>query len=62
MKSAMATPGEAGCRAWLSAESGLISKADIVPFAGKVVQTFGKGARFETPGQLIPTSIRMLAR
>ncbi|SFN62626.1 MULTISPECIES: ABC transporter substrate-binding protein [Actinomadura] len=62
VKSAMAIPGEAGCRAWLSAESGLISKADIVPFASKVVHTFGKGAEFQTPGQLVPTSIRMLAR
>jgi len=62
VKSAMATQGEAGCRAWLSAESGLIAKADIVPFASNVVHTFGKGAKFQTPGQLIPTSIRMLAK
>lgn len=62
VKSAMAIPGTAGCRDWLAAESGLIAKADVVPFAGTVVRTFGKGARFETPGELVPTSIRMLAR
>ena len=62
VKSAMAAPGTAGCRDWLAAESGLIAKADIVPFAATTVQTFGKAAKFETPGQLVPTSIRMLAR
>jgi peptide/nickel transport system substrate-binding protein len=62
VKSAMATQGVAGCRAWLAAESGLIANADIVPFANNVVHTFGKAARFQTPGQLVPTSIRMLAR
>ncbi|MDN3354434.1 ABC transporter substrate-binding protein [Actinomadura sp. DC4] len=62
VKSATAIQGVAGCRAWLAAESGLITKADIVPFAGNVVHTFGKGAEFQTPGQLVPTSIRMLAK
>lgn len=62
VKSAMAVQGEAGCRAWLAAESGVIAKADIVPFASDVVHTFGKGATFQTPGELVPTSIRMLAR
>jgi peptide/nickel transport system substrate-binding protein len=58
----MATSGVDGCDDWLAAESGLIAKADIVPFANNIVRTFGKKAKFETPGQLIPTSIRMLAR
>jgi peptide/nickel transport system substrate-binding protein len=62
VKSAMATQGAAGCRDWLAAESGLIAKADIVPFANGVVSTFGKAAQFQTPGELIPTSIRMLAK
>ncbi|WP_329260406.1 ABC transporter substrate-binding protein [Actinoallomurus sp. NBC_01490] len=62
VKSAMKIQGVAGCRDWLAAESGLIAKADVVPFAGKVVRTFGKAAEFQTPGQLIPTSIRMLAK
>ena len=62
MTSAMAIQGTAGCRAWLAAESGLIAKADIVPFAAKVVRTFGKAAEFQTPGQFVPTSIRMLAK
>lgn len=59
---AMAIPGVAGCADWLTAESGLIAKADIVPFASKSVPTFGKSAEFQTPGLLIPTSIRMLAK
>ncbi|GLY75327.1 ABC transporter substrate-binding protein [Actinoallomurus iriomotensis] len=62
VKSAMAIQGDAGCRDWLAAESGLIAKADIVPFAGDVVHTFGKAATFQTPGHLVPTSIRMLAK
>ena len=59
---AMATNGTEGCEAWLAAESGLIANADIVPFANTEVQTFGKGAEFQTPGQLVPLSIRMLAQ
>ncbi|HEX6340219.1 ABC transporter substrate-binding protein [Umezawaea sp.] len=59
---AMTTAGVAGCADWLAAESSLIAKADVVPFAAKVVRTFGKGAEFRTPGQLIPTSIRVLAK
>jgi peptide/nickel transport system substrate-binding protein len=54
-------PGEEGCATWLEAESALFAAADIVPFANNVVQTFGAGAEFETPGQIVPTSIRMLA-
>jgi peptide/nickel transport system substrate-binding protein len=59
---AMTTAGVAGCADWLAAESGLIAKADIVPFAAKVVRMFGKSAEFQVPGQLVPTSIRMLAK
>ncbi|MEV7046396.1 ABC transporter substrate-binding protein [Amycolatopsis sp. NPDC051061] len=62
VRSAMGKKGVAGCRDWLAAESGLIAKADLVPFANKSVRTFGKAAEFQTPGQLVPTSIRMLAR
>ena len=62
VKSAMAIQGTAGCRDWLAAESGLIAKADVVPFASNIVRTFGKAATFETPGELVPTSIRMLAK
>ncbi|GII75256.1 peptide ABC transporter substrate-binding protein [Sphaerisporangium rufum] len=62
VKKAMATQGAAGCRDWLAAESKLIAGADIVPFAANQVRMFGKGAEFQTPGQLVPTSIRMLAK
>jgi len=58
---AMATAGTEGCDAWLSAESGLIANADIVPFANTPVVFYGKGAEFATPGQLVPLSIRMTA-
>ncbi|HEX6148130.1 ABC transporter substrate-binding protein [Nocardioides sp.] len=61
VEEASALPGVEGCDAWLEAESALVAAADIVPFANNQVKTFGNGAEFETPGQLIPTSIRMLA-
>jgi peptide/nickel transport system substrate-binding protein len=61
VKEASAMSGEDGCDTWLQAESALFAAADIVPFANSVVQTFGAKAEFETPGQLVPTSIRMLA-
>ncbi|EXG82834.1 ABC transporter substrate-binding protein [Cryptosporangium arvum] len=59
---AAALPGAEGCDKWLAAESDLIKKASIVPFANTTVRTFGKASKFETPGQLVPTSIRMLAK
>lgn len=59
---ASAMPGTSGCSTWLGAESDLFKAADIVPFANSVVETFGNGAEFETPGQLVPTSIRMVAK
>jgi peptide/nickel transport system substrate-binding protein len=62
VKAAMAIPGKEGCQDWLAAESALIAEAAVVPFANNDVRTFGKGAKFETPGQLVPLSIRMLAR
>jgi peptide/nickel transport system substrate-binding protein len=58
---ASAMDGTDGCDAWLEAESALFAAADIVPFANNVVKTFGAKAEFKTPGQLLPTSIRMLA-
>ncbi len=61
VEEASALPGVEGCDAWLQAESALVAAADIVPFANNLVKTFGNGAEFETPGQLVPTSIRMLA-
>ena len=61
VKKASAMSGEDGCATWLQAESDLFAAADIVPFANNLVQTFGAKAEFETPGQLVPTSIRMLS-
>ncbi|WP_422771289.1 ABC transporter substrate-binding protein [Plantactinospora sp. WMMC1484] len=62
VKQASAVDGVAGCASWLAAETALVKAADVVPFANQQVPTFGVKARFETPGQLIPTSIRMLDR
>jgi peptide/nickel transport system substrate-binding protein len=54
--------GTDGCDAWLAAESGLVANADVVPFANTDLSTFGNGAEFEAQGQLMPLSIRMLAK
>jgi peptide/nickel transport system substrate-binding protein len=62
VKQASGMDGTAGCATWLQAEATLVKAADVVPFANQQVPTFGAKARFETPGQLIPTSIRMLDR
>ncbi|MFC7492627.1 MULTISPECIES: ABC transporter substrate-binding protein [unclassified Nocardioides] len=62
VEEASAMNGTEGCDTWLEAESALVAAADIVPFANNLVKTFGNGAEFETPGQLVPTSIRMLAK
>ena len=61
VKKASAMSGEDGCDTWLEGESNLFAAADMVPFANNLVHTFGSKAEFETPGQLVPTSIRMLA-
>jgi peptide/nickel transport system substrate-binding protein len=62
VKKATAMSGTSGCPTWLSAEAHLFTDVDVVPFANNVVNTFGKKAKFETVGQIIPTSIRMLGR
>jgi len=62
VQQASAMDGTEGCDTWLEAESALVAAADIVPFANNLVKTFGNGAEFETPGQLVPTSIRLLAK
>jgi peptide/nickel transport system substrate-binding protein len=61
VKQASGMAGTEGCDTWLQAESSLFTAADIVPFANNLVTTYGNGAEFEVPGQLVPTSIRMLA-
>ncbi|MCD4523967.1 ABC transporter substrate-binding protein [Nocardioides sp. cx-173] len=62
VQEATAMNGVEGCDTWLEAESNLVAAADLVPFANNQVKTFGNGAEFEYPGQLVPTSIRMLAK
>lgn len=58
---AAALPGTEGCETWLAAEANLVEDADVVPFANQVLTTFGSGAEFELNGNLVPTSIRMVA-
>jgi peptide/nickel transport system substrate-binding protein len=56
---AVKSQGRAGCAQWLSAESGLVREADVIPFANQEVKVFGAGAKFSVIGELLPTSIRM---
>jgi peptide/nickel transport system substrate-binding protein len=59
---ASAMAGEQGCDTWLKAEANLISDADVIPFANKVVKIYGNKARFDDLGAaVVPTSIRMYA-
>ncbi|MFC5679201.1 ABC transporter substrate-binding protein [Aeromicrobium endophyticum] len=53
--------GQEGCATWLEAESALVKDADVIPFANSVGKAYRAGATFEYPGQMVPTSIRMLA-
>lgn len=53
--------GQEGCDTWLDAESNLIADSDVVPFANNVIKVYEQGATFAYPGQMVPTSIRMLA-
>lgn len=52
--------GDAGCPSWTAAESALLERLDVVPFANTVVPTFGDNTRFEiSQGAIKPSSIRM---
>lgn len=54
--------GTKGCPDWLAAESALVKNADVIPFANKVISTFGKGAQFASGSTaVVPTTIRMQA-
>ena len=53
--------GTDGCDTWKDAEANLFTAADIVPFGNSSVKTFGAGAEFEMVGQIVPTSVRLLA-
>lgn len=53
--------GSEGCADWLQAESELVKAADVIPFANQVAKTFGYHTQFTIAGELVPTSIRMLA-
>jgi peptide/nickel transport system substrate-binding protein len=55
------TVGTAGCADWLKAEGELVKTADVIPFANQVTKTYGYHTTFTISGELIPTSIRMLA-
>jgi peptide/nickel transport system substrate-binding protein len=53
--------GSEGCASWLQAESELVKAAEVIPFANQVAKTFGYHTRFTIAGELVPTSIQMLA-
>jgi peptide/nickel transport system substrate-binding protein len=59
---ASALDGSEGCGDWLKAESELVKAADVFPFANQVTKTFGSHTSFTIAGELVPTSIRMLAK
>ncbi|WP_020672521.1 ABC transporter substrate-binding protein [Amycolatopsis nigrescens] len=53
-------PGDAGCAAWLAAESALTERVDVVPYVNSVIPTFGSDARFKINfGSIEPSSVRM---
>ncbi|NUR84151.1 MAG: ABC transporter substrate-binding protein [Nonomuraea sp.] len=58
-----AAKGADGCADWLSAESALVRRLDVVPFADDTIPVFANGARFEVvAGEVSPQSIRMSTR
>ncbi|WP_214319386.1 ABC transporter substrate-binding protein [Nonomuraea sediminis] len=55
--------GGGGCTDWLAAESALVRRVDVVPFADDTIPIFAGGARFEVvAGEVSPQSIRMTTR
>ena len=58
---ASALPGSEGCDTWIEADAELIADADVIPFANTIGLTYGNGAEFETAGNLVPMSVRMVA-
>ncbi|MCD9199111.1 ABC transporter substrate-binding protein [Aeromicrobium wangtongii] len=61
VKKAAAMDGQEGCDTWLEAESALVEAADVIPFANTIGKAYRAKAKFDYPGQMVPTSIRMLA-
>jgi peptide/nickel transport system substrate-binding protein len=61
VEKASSMTGQEGCSTWLDAESALVKEADVIPFANTVGKAYRAKAMFDYPGQMAPTSIRMLA-
>ncbi|MRJ78322.1 ABC transporter substrate-binding protein [Aeromicrobium sp. SMF47] len=61
VQKASAMNGQEGCETWLEAESALVEAADVIPFANSIGKAYRAKATFDYPGQMVPTSIRMLA-
>ncbi|MER6948376.1 ABC transporter substrate-binding protein [Nonomuraea sp. NPDC000554] len=58
-----ASAGAGACDTWLAAESTLVKRLDVVPFADDTIPIFAKGARFDLiRGEVSPHSIRMTSR
>ncbi|MFI6599645.1 ABC transporter substrate-binding protein [Nonomuraea sp. NPDC050536] len=59
----VARAAAAGCPAWLAAESALVKRLDVVPFADDTIPIFANGATFDVvAGEVLPQSIRMTGR
>ncbi len=60
VKTASQSSGSAGCPHWLAAETALVRRSDVVPFANMNWPTFGSHATFKfAESRLVPTSIRL---
>lgn len=55
-----APSAEEACTLWQRAERELVDRVDVFPLAETESPTYMRGATFEMPGSIAPTSIRML--
>lgn len=55
-----APSADEACALWQRAERELIERVDVFPLAETRTPTYMRGATFEMPGSIAPTSIRML--
>ncbi|WP_433605229.1 ABC transporter substrate-binding protein [Dactylosporangium sp. CA-139114] len=59
VRQAMATPGADGCPLWTKAESALVKRLDVVPFAMNTTRYYGKGVTFQADGAgVVPGTLR----
>ncbi|ANY09302.1 ABC transporter substrate-binding protein [Pseudonocardia sp. HH130630-07] len=58
-QAATAPSAEQACGLWQQAEAELVDRVDVFPLAETRSPTYMRGATFEMPGSITPTSIRM---